>query len=1592
MRSFRYTFISASVALSVISTGIFANPHIKVRTSVDKNESFSSVERVIDPDYNASISEWIVIMKQKPLLLTEDSGALRKVSGSLSGLSLNQRSKFKQQLQAYEDEIYAQQNSVLETAFKKNSGEKLKQRFSRTVNAMTVLATDEEVSSLRANKLVKGVYKNTKVKKLLSESVELIGAPEAWSKVDKNGVPLTGDGIKVAVVDTGVDYSHPDLGGCFGLGCKVFGGYDFVDKDNDPMDVDGHGTHVAGIVAARGTLRGVAPDADILAVRVLGNDGYGDTSDIIAGIEYAVDPDGDPLTDDGVDVINLSLGGMGGHDSPGSLAVDAAVEAGVVVIAAAGNDGNYNDIANHSPASARLAITVGSTEKYGSLSTFSSKGPLAVDHHIKPEVVAPGGEINSLGMGHDYIIQSGTSMASPHVAGSAALLLQNNPNLKPDEVKALLMSSSTSIDIDPYAQGYGLINVSDALDYTIASSTPPIDFGNLTKELDGTVINVSLDLTNISALADKVYLSLDAQLPTGVELYLRDNELSVDPQGSASTKVSLLIKDADSIPFLESAPGAYYGNILVSPENSPSFNVPVSFKRNHLLTISHDSPGGIDLSIDTNEGVSLYWGPVGPNESREIELAPGKLYFTVDYLGLDVSDLSHIEGFAENFSSKGLIYGYEGFELDVTESKKIKFSVKDLTTPIGIGKALNSTSTISNTHTAFTRLKQQFKSEAGVEFSYEVKNISNTNLKEGQKNEYLIVGNVPTGFDVNYEALERFDNESGIDTLFHINKVINEETGPNFYTLDNPSHELLLKAPKGSEEIFDFSATAFNSPWNDTVPTSGVKANKVLFSRIAGSDESSIQFTLLEADSSILEVSRIQTSPNLSFESDYFVIDGTKLSEYAFEPLNPTFSGALELSEGNAFLMGDVPSLMSINGSQGAYTIKKYSLYCNGVLSKEGSLESVNIESAITGCDQNSLFDLTVTNTVDNESKITRIEHEFDSSYSIINGIEMSIVDANFATISSTDISTKRAFIAFSLIDSEHSIGNVQWKLSSAEEWNSVNVDNVQEGSYSQIASLPTFFTEQNSIDVKVTHTGTNSVTTHTLYEMLTVGVDLSSIDDDIDNDGIVNAYDLDNDNDGIPDTWETMHGLNPVDSEDASIDTDNDGLSNYQEYRKGLNPNSRDSDNDGILDGVDETASGVELISAGNLVKLVDLNNDGNAEFANISLNAGFVNLHILDGARQIVDAQYNYGYSFSNDGFTTELLNVDSENNLNLVIYGIRTDKQGSGRPRALSIDITSGEVRTVYNWPAILDNPILVVLDDLNGDSVPEVGLSGIHKELQRPQMIVRDGATGDAVSKFSHPSIFNDTSYYRFSDANNDGVKDVAMMGTLDRNGKIQVKVSDALDSSIIHGYTFANKWEQTSLHQLSDLNYDGFADWGLLGRNKIDKRWQLIQKSALDPRGVLQIHAWPEDLDNAKFLVLPDMTGDDISEVAMYGVRSSSNRIQLIIKDGANRNSTVGSYGWANVFTDYRFHIEEDFTGDNVSDIVFAGKLDNQKWQTFVVNSATNARIFREASSADMTDILQITTSSDINYDGKNDLVIWGKKSNGELMSESYAFK
>ena len=130
----------------------------------------------------------------------------------------------------------------------------------------------------------------------------MVRAVDVWNS------GLRGQGTSIAIIDTGIDYTHPNLGGCFGTGCKVIGGYDFANRDNDPMDDNGHGTHCAGIAAGKGSLNGVAPDAKLYAYKVLDFNGGGDFSDVIAAIGRAMDPNGDGNFSDRVDVISLSLG------------------------------------------------------------------------------------------------------------------------------------------------------------------------------------------------------------------------------------------------------------------------------------------------------------------------------------------------------------------------------------------------------------------------------------------------------------------------------------------------------------------------------------------------------------------------------------------------------------------------------------------------------------------------------------------------------------------------------------------------------------------------------------------------------------------------------------------------------------------------------------------------------------------------------------------------------------------------------------------------------------------------------------------------------------------------------------------------------------------------------------------------------------------------------------------------------------------------------------------------------------------------------------------------------------------------------------
>lgn len=222
-----------------------------------------------------------------------------------------------------------------------------------------------------------------------------VGAEQAWDTTQSSS------SVKIAVIDTGVDYNHPDLAG------KVIKGADYVDDDNDPLDENEHGTHVAGIAAANTNngvgIAGLAPKASILAVRVLDANGSGSLDDVAQGIRYAADQ--------GAQVINLSLGGAGGTQTLQS-AVDYAWGKGSVVIAAAGNEG----VSSPSyPAYYTNAIAVAATDQNDRKASFSNFGTWV-------DIAAPGVNIYSTTPNNQYASFSGTSMASPVVAGVAGLL------------------------------------------------------------------------------------------------------------------------------------------------------------------------------------------------------------------------------------------------------------------------------------------------------------------------------------------------------------------------------------------------------------------------------------------------------------------------------------------------------------------------------------------------------------------------------------------------------------------------------------------------------------------------------------------------------------------------------------------------------------------------------------------------------------------------------------------------------------------------------------------------------------------------------------------------------------------------------------------------------------------------------------------------------------------------------------------------------------------------------------------------------------------------------------------------------------------
>ncbi|WP_198663837.1 S8 family serine peptidase [Jiangella endophytica] len=413
-----------------------------------------------------------------------------------------------------------------------------------SIGALSVSAAKEELSSVWddvRDGTIGRVWLNGRVEATLAESVPQIGAPEAWEQ------GLDGTGSTVAVLDTGWDPTHPDLAG------QVSDARNFT-EDADPeglaaIDRQGHGTHVAATVAGSGaasggTHRGVAPGADLLIGKVLGDDGSGYEDWIIAGMEWAVAQ--------GADVVSMSLGTDWASDGtdPMSQAVDRlSAESDTLFVVAAGNTGP-RETSVGSPGAATSALTVGAVDKQDRAAAFSSRGPRLGDGAVKPEVVAPGVGIvaaraagTSLGnlLDEHYTSLNGTSMATPHVAGAAAILAQQHPDWTDEQLKQRLITSSTPLDEPVSFQGAGRVDVAAAVDESVSVDQGVVDFGQLAE--DAPVVSRTLTYHNPTDRRVTLRISADVARPGSERgrpvLRVRNPVLSIPAGGSASTTVEV---------------------------------------------------------------------------------------------------------------------------------------------------------------------------------------------------------------------------------------------------------------------------------------------------------------------------------------------------------------------------------------------------------------------------------------------------------------------------------------------------------------------------------------------------------------------------------------------------------------------------------------------------------------------------------------------------------------------------------------------------------------------------------------------------------------------------------------------------------------------------------------------------------------------------------------------------------------------------------------------------------------------------------------------------------------------------------------------
>ncbi|MFD6742303.1 S8 family serine peptidase [Streptomyces anthocyanicus] len=460
---------------------------------------------------------------------------------------------------------------------------------------------------------VEGVWLDGRVTADMAESNAQIGTPEAWE------AGLTGKGVTVAVLDSGVDAGHPDLAGRIAQSRSFIPGEEVADRH-------GHGTHVTSTVggsgaASNGKEKGVAPGATLAVGKVLDDEGFGSESEIIAGMEWAA-------RDVDADIVSMSLGSTEPSDGtdPMAEAVNTlSRETGALFVIAAGNTGAPSSIG--SPGAADAALTVGAVDSADQAAWFTSAGPRYGDNALKPDLSAPGVGIlaarSRLAEGSgDYTSMDGTSMATPHIAGVAALLAEEHPDWSGARLKDALMSTSKELDVSAYQLGAGRVSVPAAVGADVtATGSADLGFYSWPYEADEPVTR-TVAYTNSSDTDVELKLSVRGA-PEGVAT-LADTSLTVPAHGTASTTVT---GDGSKAPVGDTSGQVVAADASGKPLAHTAFGLVKEGERYTLTVHVKDRSGAAtpaDLTVQQlTEGVDPFPAHVGDSGTLKLRLEPG---------------------------------------------------------------------------------------------------------------------------------------------------------------------------------------------------------------------------------------------------------------------------------------------------------------------------------------------------------------------------------------------------------------------------------------------------------------------------------------------------------------------------------------------------------------------------------------------------------------------------------------------------------------------------------------------------------------------------------------------------------------------------------------------------------------------------------------------------------------------------------------------------------------------------------------------------------------------------------------------------------